>query len=75
MRTRDSEKRRHRADGHPVVVDDVDQPPFVEGGAGVRDAAADQIADIHVGIPMYWEKEYLMVGIRGSVFRSTGRQP
>src|SRR5258708_33597796 len=40
------EERPHRLGDGVVVVDDIEHLPAVEGGAGVRDAEGDHVADL-----------------------------
>ena len=45
MNSPTSKERVDGVDHRVLVVDDRDQPPLVEGRAGMRDAARDEVAE------------------------------
>src|SRR5690606_38409521 len=68
-----SEQRLDRLAHDPVGVDDRDQPPLVEGGAGMGEAQGDHLAERDRGLALPAQEGVLVVQ-RGDLGARVGRQ-
>jgi len=62
-----SKKRLHTLDDLVIIVDHVDELPFIESGAGVRDAEGEDVADFKRTVSRHIEKRMLIIQRDGRV--------